>query len=344
MLRRTLWRHVHLFTALVPLNVAQSPQLISADHLEIAKKAATEATPLIGNAPLVDALNLLTDLSNIRKQREADQLLEDCLTSYRGELYKSSVTDPFQRLQLHEAIMAVGFYLRSGNPNVLKGENTRFVLHHYNFDVRRDTAITRTVHHTLLESLSSTPDSDKLLGDLLLLERRLFGRLRFLPTAGRQWFVLGLPLEEIKTEEDIHRVLDIPVVKEFGNFELKEKDSEKLWKLVTVRPKSENSPSFLEEGEFTMHHMEKDLELIRRIQKPQPPMEFWDRVKDTLLRYWVIWFSLWIMFFMVDEEIITVVALIFLKWRQTKILEEEAERSGGKVYIASSTGRSRTNN
>ncbi|KAH9601740.1 hypothetical protein LSM04_006889 [Trypanosoma melophagium] len=344
MLRRTLLRHVHLFSALVPLNVAQLPHLITADHLETAKKAANEATSLIGNAPLVEALDLLTDLTNFRKQREADKLFEECMTSYRGELYRSTVTDPFQRLQLHEAIMAVGFYQRSANPNVLKGENTRFVLHHYNFDVRRDTAITRTVHYTLLETLSSTPDSDKLLGDLLLLERRLFGKLRFLPTAGRQWFVLGLPLEEIKTEADIHRVLDITVVKEHGNFELKENDSEKLWKVVTVRPKPENSPSFIEEGAFITNHMEKDLELIRRIEKPKPPIEFWDRVKETLLRYWVIWFSLWIMFFMVDEEIITVIALIFLKWRQTKIIEEEAERSGGKVYIASSTGRSRTNN
>ncbi|KEG13668.1 hypothetical protein DQ04_00861100 [Trypanosoma grayi] len=225
--------------------------------------------------------------------------------------------------------------------SVLKGESTRFVLHHYNFDVRRDTVITRTVHKTLLENLTSTPESDKLLSDLLLLERRLFGRLRFAPTAGRQWFVLGLPFEDIKSEKDIYRVLGIPVVKTSGNFELREDATEKMWKKIIVSPKSEAANSFAEEGGFTPHHAERELCLERRVQKPAPPMEFWDRVKDTLLRYWVIWFSLWIMFFMVDEEIITIVALILLKWRQTQILEEEAEKTGGKVYIASSSGRSR---
>ncbi|RNF19515.1 hypothetical protein TcG_04666 [Trypanosoma cruzi] len=341
MLRRTPLCHVHLFTALVPVNSVKAPQLVSGEHLETAKKAVMEAEPLIGRAPLETAFDLLADISNFHKQRELDRVLEECITSYRAELYKPLVTDPFQRLQLHEAIMAAGYYQRSASTSVLKGESVRFVLHHYNFDVRRDTSITRTAHNTLYESRTSTPESDKLLGDLLLLERRLFGRMRFAPTSGRQWFVLGLSLDDIKTEADVHRVLDIPVVKEHGNFEMREEDAGKLWKKIIVFPRPEPISSFSEDGDFAISVSEKDLRLECRIQKPAPPMEFWDRVKDTLLRYWVIWFSLWIMFFMVDEEIITVTALIFLKWRQTRILEEEAEKTGGKVYIASASGRSR---
>ncbi|RNF25904.1 uncharacterized protein Tco025E_01908 [Trypanosoma conorhini] len=341
MLHRTSLRHVHLFTALVPVNSVKAPRLISGEQLETAKKAVVEAEPLLGKAPLGAAFDLMADLSNFHKQRELDRVLEECITFYRSELYKPPVTDPFQRLQLHEAIMAAGFYQRSAKKSFLKGESTRFVLNHYNFDLRRDNSITRTVHKTLQEGRTSTTESDKLLGDLLLLERRLFGRMRFAPTAGRQWFVLGLPLEDIKTEADVHRVLNIPVVKQHGNFETKEEDLGKLWKKIIVFPNTEPTSSFYEDGGIETQVAEKDLRLECRIQKPAPPLEFWDRVKDTLLRYWVIWFSLWIMFFMVDEEIITVVALIFLKWRQTQILEEEAEKTGGKVYIASASGRSR---
>ncbi|ESL06058.1 hypothetical protein TRSC58_06274 [Trypanosoma rangeli SC58] len=341
MLRRTTRRYVHLFTALVPVNKVRAPQFISRDNLETAKKALVEAEPLIGKAPLGTAFDVLVDLSNFHRQQELDRVLEECITFYRAELYKPSVTDPFQRLQLHEAIMAAGYYQRSAKTSVLKGESTRFVLHHYNFDLRRDTSISRTVGKTLREDCTSTTESDKLLGDILLLERRLFGRMRFAPTAGRRWFVLGLPLDEIKTEADVHRVLDIPAVRNHGHFETKEEDLGELWKKIIVFPKPEQTFSFYEDGGMETQVAGKDLRLECRIQKPAPPLEFWDRVKDTLLRYWVIWFSLWIMFFMVDEEIITVLALIFLKWRQTQILEEEAEKTGGKVYIASASGRSR---
>ncbi|KAG8346486.1 hypothetical protein ERJ75_001738900 [Trypanosoma vivax] len=341
MLSRTVFRRVHLFTALVPANVVQLPSLLSGEELDTAKGAAREATPFIGNAPLLPALDLLTDVSSFKEIRTLSNLLDECIDSCRAQLYKPSTSDPFCRLQLHETIMAAGFYRACTGNSALKGESARYVLHHYNFDVRRDTVITQTVHKTLLEALTPTPESDKLLSDLLLLERRLFGHTRFCPTSGRQWFVLGLHMEDIKTEDDIHRVLDIPSVKEHGHFELIVEDTEKLWKKLIVRPKHECRPSLVEEMNFNAHPKQKDLQLERRVQKPAPPMEFWDRVKDTLLRYWVMWFTLWAMFFFVDEEIITITALIFLKWKQTKILQEEAERTGGKVYIATSSWRAR---
>ncbi|CBH14532.1 hypothetical protein, conserved [Trypanosoma brucei gambiense DAL972] len=339
MLCRTFVRRVHLFTALVPTNVVQLPHVLKDAQLDAAKKAAIDASPFLGVAPLVPALDLLSDLSNFHQKRDARNLLDECITQCRAELYKPTVSDPFHRLQLHEAIMAAGFYLSTAGSTALKGEATRFVLHHYNFDVRRDTIITRTVHNTLLEVRTSTPESDRLLSDLLLLERRLFGTCRFAPTSGRRWFALGLPLEDIKTEEDLKRVLDIPAVKEKGHFELVVEDTEKMWKKLIVRPMPEETHSLIEQGEFVVSHTEKDLRFECRVQKPPEPIDFWDKLKDTLLRYWVIWFSIWVTFFMVDEEIITITALIFLKWRQTKILEEEAEKTGGKIYIAASTGR-----
>ena len=59
--------------------------------------------------------------------------------------------------------MAAGFYQRAANPNVLHGEGTRFAVNHYNFDVRRDTQITKCAHDSLLESRVASPDSEKLL-------------------------------------------------------------------------------------------------------------------------------------------------------------------------------------
>nr|CCC93001.1 conserved hypothetical protein [Trypanosoma congolense IL3000] len=339
MLQRTSSRFVHLFTALVPNNVVQLPHVLKEAELDVAKKAAEEAATFIGSVPLVEALCAVSDVSSFHRKRDACSLLDKCINSCREELYKPTASDPFRRLQLHEVIMAAGFYLSAAGNNALKSEATRFVLHHYNFDVRRDTIVTRTVHNTLLESREATLESDKLLSDLLMLERRLFGSYRFSPTSGRRWFVLGLHLEDLKNEEDVKRVLELAPVKENGNFELEVEDTQKHWKKLIIRPKQEAAPSLFEEGDFVVNNSEKDLLFECLVPKPKPPMEFWDRFKDALLRYWVIWFSIWVTFFMVDEEIITVTALIFLKWRQTKILEEEAEKTGGKVYMASSTGR-----
>ncbi|RNF09025.1 hypothetical protein TraAM80_02422 [Trypanosoma rangeli] len=170
--------------------------------------------------------------------------------------------------------MAAGYYQRSAKTSVLKGESTRFVLHHYNFDLRRDMSISRTVKKVLREDCTSTTESDKLLGHVLLLERRLFGRMRFAPTVGRRWFVLGLPLEDIETKANVHRVLDIPAVRKHDNFETKEAGLGELWNKIIVLPKPEPTFSFYEDGDMETQIAEKDLRLECRIQKPAPPLEF----------------------------------------------------------------------
>lgn len=342
MLKRSLIRPVHLFSALVPtVYLEKESSAFNSEKLAAAQAALDERKHLFSAIDLGTPLKAISRPLSIHEKRITTAQFSSCVDGLRSMLYQKSCDKALDRLQIHEAIMAAGFYERVVSPTQLTGENLRFVLNHYNFDVRRDMIITQLIHQSLLDIKEIDKDSEKLLRDILFLERRLYGKFRFSPTAGRRWLVLGLRLSDINTEEEFNRIANLPAVKEDGNFVVSEIDNEKLWKTIKLAPGEENFHCFAEvSGVYKNVNVEKDLQLELRVQKPIPPMAFWDRVKDKLLRYWVIWFSLWVMFFMVDEEIITLVALFVLKWKQTAILEEEAKRTGGKVYIASSTGRS----
>lgn len=341
MLRRSLPRCVHLFSALVPAPSLAELHPISQEQWATAKSAVQERSAVLsGSDDLLAALQVLTTQPTPPQRRSATRELGDLLDRYRGELYKKSATNAEARMQIHETIMALGYYQRLLNTSELKGECIRFVLNHYSFDVRRDTFITRQVHDSLREENTTTAASDKLLTDLLLLERRLYGRYRFVPTAGRQWFVLGMPFTDIKTEAELHRLLALPPVVADGNFVTDvESESDPMWKTLRVQPGEESTPSFMELAALHSEVSAKETYFALRAPKPPPPLAFWDRVKESLLKYWVIALTVWLTFWAVDEEIITLVALIVLKWKQTSILQEEAEKTGGKVYIASSTGK-----
>lgn len=342
MFRRSFLRSVHLFSALIPsVSATQALPDFTAETLESAKTAIKERPHIFDKVDLLTPLNALVNPLSVHDKRMAIQQFSGCVDALRSSLYRKDLSNPIDRLQVHEAIMAAGFYQRTISPTQLSGEHMRFVLNHYNFDVRRDTAITQMLHNSLLKDKEITPESEKLLRDILLLERRLYGMYRFAPTSGRRWLVLGMKLSDVDSEAEFQRIVSLPALKEDGNFIVSEIDSGAHWKTMKLAPGKEGTCSFAEaSGLYKDTAAEKDLMLELKIQKPVPPMEFWDRVKDKLLRYWVIWFSLWVMFFMVDEEIITLVALLVLKWKQTAILEEEARKTGGKVYIASSIGRS----
>lgn len=339
MFRRTVLRQVHLFSALLPTNLVKGPALISPEHMPVIDAALKEAEPLIGKTDkLQQALVLCQDVSATRARHVQDQL-EEAVVQLRAELYKKDVADPFRRLQIHEAIMAAGFYQRAANPNVLHGEGTRFVLNHFNFDVRRDTSITKTVHDAVLSTASSPAAAEKLLADLLLLERKLFGQHRLTPTGGRRWLCLGVPLEDIKTEDEVNRLLALPAIQKEGNFSLQRIDNEKgLWFNLEIEPKEE--PCFLTARDLQSSRP-ADRKFVLTINKPIPPLTFWENVREKALRLWVIWLSLWLMFFMVDEEIIAFTSLIVLKWKQTRNLEKLAAETGEKVYVARSTAGAR---
>ncbi|KPI86502.1 hypothetical protein ABL78_4442 [Leptomonas seymouri] len=342
MLRRTLLSRVHLFTALVPHVKVQAPHFLTEEEVATAKAALEERKAYLDLPQLTQCIASLGNIGTAHEQRDTIGKLSKCVDELRAQLYRKDVTEPRHRLEIHEAIMAAGFYERVISVTQLDGEGIRYVMNHYNFDVRRDIQITSKVHETLLEEKTTTKESDQLLRDLLQLERCLAGEYRFSQSGGRRWFTLGMPLSEIKTEEEVLRLMSLNVIKSDGNLAMTEVDSSKMWKTVIIKPNAENYTTFAEAAGLFKDGRSVDMAFELRVQKPTPPLDFWERLRETLLHYWVLWFALWVSFFMVDEEIITIVALIFLKHKQTKILEEEAEKSGGKVYVASATGRAHT--
>lgn len=342
MFRRSIVRNVHLFTALLPTNLVKGPLLVNKEHYTKIDAALTEAkcfvTPHTG-VKLRKAFALCEDVTKSRLTN-VQQAFDDVLLDLRGELNKvpAGLTkdDPLRRLQVHECIMAAGFYQRAANPNVLHGEGTRFTLHHFNFDMRRDSVLTSAVHDSVLTERTSTALSEKLLTDLFLLERKLFGKYRFVSTGGRRWLCLGVSLDEVTAEKELFRLLELPCVKENGNFSHKKVDNEKeLWYNVEVVPQDE--PCFLTARDL----QSKDADCVwsLRVNKPIPPLTFWERVKEKLLKLWVIWLTGWLIFFMVDEEIIALGSLIILKWKATRNMKREAEAAGeSKIYVARSRG------
>lgn len=344
MFRRSIVRNVHLFTTLLPTNLVKAPTLIDTDHLGRIHTALSESKCFLGartDSTFRKALDLCKDVT-VSRLSNVQNAFDDALLELRAELNKATADtkdDPFRRLQVHECIMAAGFYQRAANPNVLHGEGTRFTLHHFNFDMRRDAVLTSSVHDSVLESRKSTEASEKLLLDLFLLERKLFGKYRFVATGGRRWLCLGVSLDEVTSEAELNRLLELPVVKQHGNFVSHKVDKEKeLWYNVHVEPKDE--PCFITARDLqSSHYKSADCVWSLRVNKPPAPLTFWERVKERLLRYWVIWLSCWLIFFMVDEEILALGSLIILKWKATRNMKREAELAGeSKIYIARSRG------
>lgn len=338
MFRRSNRQLVHLFTSMVSsIDRGSSPLPFTSENLNVSKSALEERSSLLGKVDLLAPLSKLATPLTPQDKRKTIQQFCACGDDLRSLLYKKSLT-PLERLQIHEAIMGAGYYERLLSSSSLKDDHLRFVLNHYNFDVRRDLLITGVLHKSLVSEEPLSTDSEKLLNDVLLLERRLYGDKRFSLVSGSQSIVLGLKFSDVTTESELSRFMNLSAVKEVGNFALTETDDSAHWIRRTITPQPEAVTSFAEAS-----GMHKDSSSVKtfelKIQKPEIPKTFWERFNEKLLRYWVIWFSLWVMFFMVDEEIITLVALLVLKWKQTAILEEEARKTGGKVYIASSIGR-----
>lgn len=329
---------VHFFNSLLPTNLVKVPGLISAQQFSVASIAVSEAQPMLTDAPLLEGLNLCQSI-NAASSKKVIPIFQDCISSYRAELYKPTVTDPFHRLQLHQAIMAAGFYERAANSVVLHGEGTRFVLNHYNFDVRRDTEITKFLHAGVLEQPAKalTPTVERVLADLIQLERRLFGPNRLVPVRAQQWLACGVPLTAVKNEDELKRLLALPVVQQFGNFKysLVDDGPQTLSQTGYVEALPEEVAAFITARDLQDVKNAEDLKFAIKVPKPVKPLTRWERIRERLLRYWVMWFSFWLSFWFVDEEIITLVSMIYMKIKTTKIQKQMAEAAGeDKFYVA----------
>lgn len=324
---------MHLLTALIPSATVRLPQiLLTTGQYQTAVQAMKDSENIVDlKTPLIEVLAAL-QLEAIEARKAKRGFLEAC-DMYRNSLRSDAVKNPLRRLLMHQALMASGFYGRVVDFHNV-GNPTEFVLNHYRFDIRRDTILTEAVHQSVLEHKQTTTESDETLTNLLLMERRLFGQNRLSPVGGKQFLVLGVPTAEIKNEKELDYVLNLIPIKEHGNFKVDYKldvpGAEERWKIATVACGPEPLPPF-DNTPIDTTKVKFDLKILL----PEKPKPLWERIKQKMLEYWVMWFAFWCMFFMVDEEILTLIGLIFAKWKQVNMLKEESERTGGKVYVAS---------
>lgn len=352
--------------ALIPCSTRRAPgALLSNAEVTAALEAITARADVVQvKTRLPEAIDMLQDPS---ATRHSQKLFDEVCTTYRSELYLTPDTSAVRRLAIHESLMAAGYYARATNLHNPKLEAVRFVVNHYNYDMRRDSHLVRRVHDSILTA-DETPEADALARELLMLERYLFGANRLRPIAGNQFLMLGIQMNEFKDEKTLLQVLELPVVKNYGNFvyivrdevSKKAKVSQSLverWKVANVTCGLEQET---EEGKSTIFSEEllkesnvantgalgtrssanavKKLDYDLRFLVPAPILPFWERVKLWLLDAWVYFFGFWVMFWLVDEEVFAILTLLYTRYHSRKVLEEESKASGGggKVYMASS--------
>lgn len=342
----------------LPVITAHAPGVVLArDHANVAIDAIRDAASYsnIKGLTLVDGLDMLTDPS---QNLASTRVFEENVNRLRGELYVGGHDDALRRFEIHQLLMVAGFYARAANQHSTKIDPIRFVSNHYNFDVRRDKVILGSVKDAVFGEAKAA--SNAVLGDLLITERHLFGQHRLQPISGRQYMMPGVSLRLVKTEEELKRLLELEPVAKHGNFEMVlERDDlrvqtvnsggwtrnaqifvtqekvqkQERWDVCVLRCKAEPEVPVAPPMKI---YTGTEAEFRLRVLRPPPPMSFIERMKETLLQLWVYWFSFWVLFWMVDEEVITLVGLILARYQQLSMLKEEAKRTGGKVYIATS--------
>lgn len=337
-----------LLRATLPAVTLHAPAtLLTRAQADAAISAVRESLSNVNvKVPLVDAYDMLTDPVH---NKNASRIMEEAVNSLRGELYVGGHDDPARRFELHQLLMGAGFYARAANVHTTPTDPIRFVSNHYNFDVRRDKAILASVKNVTFGDAKEA--NNQVVSSLLQTERHLFGQHRLLPVSGRQYLVPGLSLRLVKTEEELKRLLELPPIQQHGNFELlyvaddmriqpsdgmavhDNKAVHERWTNAIVRCRPEPEPAIAP----PLTQVNEELTSFRlRVLLAPPILSMSERIKETLLNLWVYWFSFWILFWMVDEEVITLVGLIWARYKQMQVLKEEAKKSGGKVYIATS--------
>uniref|UniRef100_A0A7S1R6J8 Uncharacterized protein n=1 Tax=Neobodo designis TaxID=312471 RepID=A0A7S1R6J8_NEODS len=347
-----------LLRTAIPVVSAHAPGVVMGREHADAAIAAVKASAGFSNVQgltLPDGLDMLTDANaNLKSSR----IFEENVNRLRGELYVGGHDDPQRRFELHQLLMVAGFYARAANMHSTKADPVRFLANHYNFDVRRDKSVLHAVKDVAFND-AATPATNDLLGELLETERHLFGQHRLQPIGGKQYMMPGVAVRHIKTEEELLRLLALEPVVKHGNFETvivpddkrvtsvgsggwkTTRDKEILitkqdrWDAVLLKCKPEPEPPIAPPTK--LYSPDEEYGHFRlRVLRPPPPMSWAEKMREVLLQVWVYWFSFWALFWMVDEEVIAFIGLIYARYKQLAFLQEEAKRSHSKVYMATS--------
>lgn len=338
-----------LLRAALPGNTIRAPAQILTREQADAAIAAYKSSAAFANIslPLADGFDMLASQD---QQKQARKLFDESVVGLRSELYANPHDDPIRRLEIHHMLMAAGYYSRAADIVSKPHDGVRFVSNHYNFDVRRDQAIVDAVKAGCFQEMK--PEQSQLISQLFITERFLHGDRRLVPVGGKQWLLPGINLRLITEEEELKRLLELDPVKADGNFKLSYADQEnrvvdvntihekyeahtvhERWVSATVSCAPETEAPF---GMLTSQTTDPHKTTFRmRVLREAPKLSFGERTREFLLQLWVYWFGFWILFWLVDEEVLTLIGLIYARYRQMAVLKEEARRTGGKVYIAS---------
>lgn len=351
-----------LLKCLIPNSVRRAPlALLNSAEVAVAVEAIGKRQELINvkTAPLAEGIQMLQEPNQLRK---AMKIFDECTNAYRNELYVSTDSNPVRRLALHESLMATGYYQRATNLHNPKLDAVRFVVNHYNFDVRRDSALIDRCRRTILSPEEVSFDDEAITGEILLLERYLFGAQRLRPVEGKQYLMLGVPLTEFKDEKMLNAALELSVVKANGNFvadysedvrsstkgSLRRSSAmQERWMVAKVAcgAEPETDPADVTVPVvFSQELMEynRDTWLARKFEYqiryllPAPIIPFWERFKMFLLNAWVYFFGGWVAFWMFDEELFAIISIGYTRYHSAKVLKEEARRTGGRIYMMQS--------
>ncbi len=207
--------------ALLPTASRHAPValLTNAEATAAVAAIAGRADVVKVKTPLADAMQMLVDPATVRKSQK---VFEECANAFRAELSLFNDANVMRRLAVHESLMAAGYYARAANMHNPKLDPVRFVVNHYNFAARRDSALVAAARLAVMspDERGEGGEAEALVAELLHVERYLFGAHRLRPVEGRQYLVLGVPLREFADEKMLKAALELPVVKVHGNFGL----------------------------------------------------------------------------------------------------------------------------
>lgn len=351
--------------ALIPNTVRRAPiALLEAEEVKSAIAALNGRKDLIGNvktAPINEAIEMLQEPGQLRK---AMRIFDESCNAYRNELYLTADdNNPMRRLALHETLMATGYYARAANMHNPKLDPVRFVVNHYNFDMRRDSILVDRMRRAILSSSEEeTTENAAVANEILQLERYLFGAQRLRPVEGKQYLCLGVPMTELKDDKMLQAALSLPAVETYGNFTVdhhsdvrsfnkgntrRSTSMQERWMVATVGCGSEPEMDPLNPrvpAVFSSELMEanRDTWLSRKFEYniryllPAPIIPWAERVREFLLNAWVYFFGGWVFFWMFDEELIAIFSIAYTRYSAKRILKEEARMTGGRIYMMQS--------
>ena len=179
----------------------------------------------------------------------------------------------------------------------------------------------------------------------------------------------------VASEKELERLMDLPPIQAVGNFKLEDTAGTTMIVGPGWNPTDQYTDGYIERGttngvkveteDFSKFragcHPNQRIKLLTCLPEnfepfctkvstrvidekgvfsvryviPPPPLTFWQKVEEALLQAWVFVVAGWIAFWVVDEEVLTLLGVFIARFEQRKILQQQAaEAQEPRIYIA----------